>query len=45
MLEDAKTMDANLLLNIGPEGDGSLPEEDMLTLEEVGRIIMSEVEK
>jgi len=37
MLEDAREMHANLLLNIGPKGDGSIPEEDILTLTEVGK--------
>lgn len=37
MLADAKAMNANLLLNIGPLPDGALPEEDMRVLEEVGR--------
>ena len=36
MLEDAKAMNANLLLNIGPLGNGALPEEDIETLIEVG---------
>jgi len=37
MLADAKAMNANLLLNIGPLPDGGLPEEDVRTLIEVGR--------
>ncbi|MEA1877048.1 MAG: alpha-L-fucosidase [Bacteroidota bacterium] len=37
MLQDAADLNANLLLNIGPLPDGSLPEEDMRVLEEVGR--------
>ncbi len=37
MLKDAKAMNANLLLNIGPLPNGALPEEDMRVLEEVGR--------
>lgn len=36
MLEDAKKMDANLLLNVGPKGDGSFPEEDIKALKEAG---------
>ncbi len=37
MLEDAKAMNANLLLNIGPMADGSIPEEDIVILTEVGK--------
>jgi alpha-L-fucosidase len=37
MLEDAKAMNANLLLNIGPMADGSIPEEDVAILTEVGK--------
>ena len=37
MLSDAKAMNANLLLNIGPLPDGALPEEDIQTLKEVGK--------
>jgi alpha-L-fucosidase len=37
MLMDAEDMNANLLLNIGPKGDGSIPEEDVETLTEVGK--------
>jgi len=36
MLEDAKAMNANLLLNIGPMAQGSIPEEDVAILTEVG---------
>jgi alpha-L-fucosidase len=36
MLEDAREMNANLLLNIGPKGDGSIPNEDIATLTKVG---------
>jgi len=39
MLENTKSINANLLLNVGPRGDGSVPEEDIRTLEEVGRLI------
>lgn len=35
-LETARSFPANVLLNIGPKGDGSLPEEDVVTLQEVG---------
>lgn len=38
MLEDAAAMDANLLLNVGPKGDGSLPPEDIRALEEAGTL-------
>lgn len=37
MLEEAKSVDANLLLNVGPKPDGSFPAEDIETLIEVGR--------
>mgnify|MGYP006289091609 CR=1 FL=1 len=36
MLEEAKLINANLLLNVGPLPDGSFPEEDVKTLREVG---------
>lgn len=39
MLEDASEMNANLLLNIGPKGDGSIPDEDIATLTEAGKKI------
>lgn len=41
MLEDARMNNANLLLNIGPKGDGSFPEEDVQTLYEVAKILGS----
>ena len=37
MLERAKKLNANLLLNTGPLPDGSIPEEDITTLTEVGK--------
>ncbi len=36
MLSNAKKINANLLLNVGPKGDGSFPKEDILALKEVG---------
>ncbi len=36
-LDQARRIPANLLLNTGPKADGSIPEEDILTLREVGR--------
>ncbi len=36
-LATAAAIPANLLLNTGPKGDGSIPEEDVATLREVGR--------
>ncbi len=36
MLSDAAEIDANLLLNVGPKGDGSFPEEDIRALKEAG---------
>jgi len=41
MLEDAAAINANLLLNVGPKGDGSFPEEDISALEEAGKILQS----
>jgi len=38
MLEQAASVNANLLLNIGPKGDGSIPEEDILTLKKIKKI-------
>lgn len=38
-LRIAREIPANLLLNTGPRGDGSIPEEDVNTLLEVGRKI------
>jgi alpha-L-fucosidase len=37
MLNKAKGLDANLLLNTGPHGDGSIHKEDVKTLREVGK--------
>jgi alpha-L-fucosidase len=39
MLADATAINANLLLNVGPKGDGSFPEEDVRALEEAGKIL------
>ncbi len=44
MLEEAEKLNANLLLNIGPKGDGSIPQEDRNTLKEVGRYVLTEIE-
>lgn len=41
MLEDAAAINANLLLNVGPKGDGSFPEEDIRALEQAGIILQS----
>jgi len=38
MRMDAKKLNANLLLNIGPKGDGSFPEEDITALKEAGKL-------
>lgn len=43
MLNDAKEIDANLLLNIGPKGDGSIPEEDIKALKEAGEILNKKI--
>lgn len=42
LLAQADSLDANLLLNVGPKGDGSFPEEDILNLREAGRLLMSQ---
>jgi len=39
MLSDAEKSNANLLLNIGPKGDGSFPEEDIKALKGAGKKI------
>ena len=39
MLSDATAINANLLLNVGPMGDGSFPEEDIRALVEAGKIL------
>ena len=39
MLADAKKINANLLLNVGPKGDGSFPEEDIKSLTEAGKML------
>ena len=39
MLAEARRDDCNLLLNIGPQADGSVHPEDVATLREVGRRI------
>lgn len=42
MLKDAADINANLLLNVGPKGDGSFPEEDIRALEQAGRILKTD---
>lgn len=37
MVKDALAMNANLLLNVGPKGDGSFPQEDIDALVEAGK--------
>jgi alpha-L-fucosidase len=37
MLSEARAVDANLLLNVGPLPDGSFPQEDVAVLREVGK--------
>ena len=39
LLANAKASNANLLLNIGPKGDGAIPEEDVKALTEAGKRI------
>jgi alpha-L-fucosidase len=43
MLSDARAMDANLLLNVGPKGDGSFPEEDIRALLEARNILLQQM--
>jgi len=43
MLSDAQAMDANLLLNVGPKGDGSFPEEDIRALLEARNILLQQM--
>jgi alpha-L-fucosidase len=38
MLAEARVMNANLLLNVGPLPDGSIHPDDIATLREVGRL-------
>lgn len=42
MLDDAGALHANLLLNVGPKADGSIPEEDVAILTEVGKRLHSQ---
>ncbi len=39
LLDEAGKSGANLLLNVGPKGDGSFPEEDITALTEAGKIL------
>jgi alpha-L-fucosidase len=39
LLHEAEKSNANLLLNVGPEGDGSFPEEDIKALKTAGEIL------
>lgn len=43
MLKDATKSNANLLLNVGPKGDGSFPEEDITALKEAGKLLKREL--
>jgi len=45
MLERAKKLNANLLLNTGPLPDGSIPEEDVSILTEVGKRLKAQVDE
>jgi alpha-L-fucosidase len=42
MLDDARAMNANLLLNVGPKGDGSFPQEDIDALIESKKMLHTE---
>jgi len=39
LLDEAEKAGSNLLLNVGPKGDGSFPEEDIKALTEAGKIL------
>lgn len=39
ILNNAKKSNANLLLNVGPKGDGSFPEEDIKALQKAGEML------
>ncbi len=39
LLDDAGNMNSNLLLNVGPKGDGSFPEEDIEILRKAGKML------
>ena len=43
MLNDAKSTNANLLLNVGPKGDGSFPQEDVDALKAAGEKLKGEL--
>ena len=42
LLAQADSMGANLLLNVGPKGDGSFPEEDVFAITEAGRLLKNQ---
>lgn len=42
IVKDTWAKDANLLMNVGPMPDGSFPEEDIVSLTEVGKILRTE---
>jgi alpha-L-fucosidase len=39
LLNEAENTNSNLLLNVGPKGDGSFPEEDITALTEAGKML------
>lgn len=43
LLNDAGKSNANLLLNVGPKGDGSFPEEDIEALKAAGKLLAGEI--
>lgn len=43
LLREARATGANLLLNVGPKGDGSLPEEDIRALKEAGSRLKEDI--
>ncbi len=42
LLKEAEANQANLLLNVGPRGDGSFPEEDIRALTRAGNMLLTE---
>ena len=45
MLHQADSLNANLLLNVGPKGDGSFPEEDIIAIKTAGKMLQQKNSK
>ena len=45
MLHQADSLNANLLLNVGPKGDGSFPEEDIIAIKTAGKMLQQKYSK